>query len=192
MYARYNIVYRDADDEFGTDTDDYYVHEPALGLNMSFGPNTSLGAEVGYFLQDPDEGDKEEGFVLNANFSTQKDRTSFGIQTSSGYDLDYGSSDNQGFSKYSDNSADISHQLTENLSIFASARYRWEDYTETNRTDHTYGGRAGLSYRFRKWLGLSLEGGHLRRDSDEKEDEFDDNRVTLSITTAYPIPLFGE
>jgi len=191
-YARYSIVYRDADKEIGTDSEDYYVHQPALGLNMSLGPNTSLGTEVGYFLQDPDDGDKEEGFVLNASFNTQKDKASFGLLTNTGYDLDYGTADNQGFSKFSDNSARVDYEFTENLGIFATARYRWEDFTETNRTDHTYGGRAGLSYTFRRWLTASLEGAHLRRDSNEDDQEFKDNRVTLLITTSYPIPLFGE
>jgi hypothetical protein len=191
-YARYSIVYLDADDEIGTDTDDYYVHQPALGLSMSLGPNTSFGAEVGYFLQDPDDGDNEEGFVFNGSLNTRRERASFNITTNTGYDLDYGSSDNQGFSKFSDNSARVDYELTENLGIFATARYRWEDFTETNRTDQTYGGRAGFNYVFRDWLNLSLEGGHLRRDSDDEVDEFTDNRVTLRITTAYPIPLFGE
>jgi hypothetical protein len=190
-YARYSIAYRDADDEIGTDDEDYIVHEPALGLSMSFSPHTSLEAEVGYFLQDPDEGDNEEGFVLNANFNTRKDRTSLGIQTDTGYDLDYGTSDNQGFSKYSDNSARVDYQVAENLGIFATARYRWEDFTETNRTDHTYEGRAGITYSFRRWLSASLEGGHLRRDSDDDTQEFKDNRVTLRITTSYPIPFGG-
>jgi hypothetical protein len=79
--------------------------------------------------------------------------------------------------------------LAENLNIFATARYRWEDFTEEDRTDHTYGGRAGLSYSYRRWLSVSLEGGHLRRDSNEDSQEFKDNRVTLSITTSYPIPF---
>jgi hypothetical protein len=190
-YVRYSIVYRDADDEIGTDDEDYIVHEPALGLNMSIGPNTSLGAEVGYFLQDPDDGDNEEGFVFNGSFNTRRERTTLGLLSNTGYDLDYGSSDNQGFSKFSDNSARLDYELSENLGIFATARYRWDDYTETNRTDHTYGGRAGLRYTFRSWLSASLEGGHLRRDSDEDVNEFKDNRVTLSITTSYPIP-FGD
>ena len=191
-YAKYSIVSRDADNEIGTDSDDYIVHQTALGLSMSLGPHTSLGAEAGYFLQDPDDGDKEEGFVFNASFNTQREKASFGLSTNTGYDLDYGSSDNQGFSKFSDNSATISYKLSENLRAFASARYRWEDFTVTNRTDHTYGGRAGLGYTFHRWLSVSLKGAHLRRDSNDDNQEFKDNRVTLSLTTSYPIPLFGE
>jgi hypothetical protein len=190
-YARYSIVFLDYDDELRVDNDDYVVHEPTVGVSVGISPHTQFEAEVGYFLQDPDDGENEEGFVFNASLDTRRERASFNITTNTGYDLDYGSSDNQGFSKYSDNSARVDYELTENFGIFASARYRWEDYTETNRTDHTYGGRAGINYSFRRWLTASLEGGHLRRDSDEDNDEFKDNRVTLRITTSYPIPFGG-
>jgi hypothetical protein len=192
VYAGYNFVYQDFDNEFGVDNNDYFVHQPSLGLTMSLSQYTSLGVEVGYFLQDPDKGDKQGGFVFNGSFNTQREKASIGLSSNTGYNLDYGSSDNQGFSKFSDNSATLSYQLTEAFTVSASARYRWDDYTETNRTDHTYGGKIGISYKLQDWLGLTLEGGHLRRDSNDNAEEFTDNRVTLSIVTSYPIPLFGE
>jgi hypothetical protein len=196
-YARYSIVYQDFDQEFGAlsklVSEDFVVHQPSVGFSLLLGPNTDLGAEFGYFRQEYD-GDRngEDGFVLNASFNTRGERTTFGIQTDSGYDLDYGTSENRGFSKYSDNSARLDYQLAENFGVFASARYRWEDFSDPDRTDHTYGGRAGLTYSFRRWLTASLEGAHLRRDSDEDAEEFKDNRVMLSITTSYPIPIAGQ
>ena len=190
MYARYSIDYQDFDDEVGGDNDDYIVHRPVLGLGFKFGSYTEFRAEAGYFRQDFQNGDNgEDGYVLKARFETRREKASFRAENDSGYNLDYGTSENRGFSKYSDNSARLDYQLDEDLSVFASARYRWEDFTEDNRTDHTYGGRAGLNYIFRRWLTASLEGGHLRRDSDDNADEFEDNRVTLSITAAYPIPI---
>jgi hypothetical protein len=195
-YLRYNIVYQNFDHKFGALStlvnDDYVVHQPTLGLSLLFGPNTDFGAEFGYFRQEFDHRNGEDGLVFNGSFNTRGERTTFSIQTDSGYSLNYGTSDNQGFSKYSDSSGNISYQLAEDLSVFGSVRYRWENFTEIDETDHTYGGRAGLSYSFRDWLALSLEGGHLRRSSNENDQEFTDNRVTLRITTSYPIPLFGE
>ena len=167
------------------------IHQPTVGLSLVLGANTNLGAEFGYFRQEFDHKKGEDGYVFNGSFNTRGERTTFSILTDTGYSLDYGTSQNQGFSKYSDSSANVGFQLTESLNLFATARYRWEDFTETNRTDHTYGGRAGLGYAFRHWLSLSLEGGHLRRDSTENDQEFSDNRVTLRITTSYPIP-FGD
>jgi hypothetical protein len=194
-YARYNILYQDFDHESGSlstlASEDYVVHQPTVGISLGLGPNTNFAAEFGYFRQEFEHKKGEDGYVFNGSFNTRGERTTLSIQTDSGYSLDYGTSDNQGFSKYSDSSANVGYQLAENLNLFASARYRWEDFTETNRTDHTYGGRAGLGYTFRRWLSLSLEGGHLRRDSNENDQEFTDNRVTLSITTSYPIP-FGD
>ena len=189
-YLRYNISYQDYDEQ-NINNDNNFVHQPSVGLSLVLGPNMSLGAEVGYWRREFEHKKSEDGGVLNASFNKQWEQTSLNVQSNSGYTLDYGTSDNQGFSKYSDNSARVDYELTENLGIFASARYRWQDYTETNRTDHTYGGRAGLGYTFRRWLRISLEGGHLRRDSNENNEEFTDNRVTLRVTTSYPIP-FGD
>ena len=189
-YARYSIVYQDFDEELIED--DYVVHQPTLGLKLDLGPNTDFGVEFGYFRQEFKDGGGEDGFVLNASFNTSGERASFGIQTNSGYELVYGTSQNRGFSKFSDNSARVDYELSENSDIFASARYRWDNFTEANQTDHTYEGRAGLNYAFTDWFVLALEGGHLRRDSNDEAEEFTDNRVTLRITTSYPIPLFGE
>ena len=189
IYVRYNIEYQDFDDEVGGDNDDYIVHRPVLGLGFKFGPQTEFRTEVGYFRQEFKEGKGADGLVLDAIFNTRREKALFQAESNTGYNLDYGTSENQGFSKYSDNSATISYQLAEALDIFASASYRWEDFTKDDRTDHTYGCRAGLNYRFREWLSLSLEGGHLRRDSNENDQEFTDNRITLRITTSYPIPF---
>ena len=192
IYARYGIEYQDFDDEVGTDSDNYVVHQPTLGLNLDFGPNSGMAAEFGYFRRDIKNANTENGFVLNADFNTKGERASFNIQNSSGYELDYGSSNNRGFSKYSDSSATADYQLTENSRVFATARYRWQNYTDIDKTDHTYGGRAGFASTFQRWLTISLEGAHLERESNESSREFTDNRVMLRLTTFYPIPLFGE
>ncbi len=189
IYARYGIEYQDFDDEVGTDSDNYVVHQPTLGLNLDFGSNSGFTVEFGYFRRDIKNADTEDGFVLDASFNTQGKRASLDIQNNSGYELDYGSSDNRGFSKYSDSSAIVDYQLTENSHLFATARYRWQNYTDIDQTDHTYGGRAGFAFTFRQWFTLSFEGGHLRRDSNVSSEEFKDNRVMLQLIAAYPIPI---
>ena len=62
-YASYSIVYQDFDDEHATDSNNYVVHEPAIGVNLSLGPHTELGVEVGYFRQDVNNENGEDGFV---------------------------------------------------------------------------------------------------------------------------------
>jgi hypothetical protein len=189
-YARYGILYLNYDEEHGIDNNNYMVHQPTVGLSFAIGPNTSFGASVGYWRRDINNENSEDGASLNANFSAQGEKSSLSIQTNSGYDLDIGTSQNQGFSKYSDSSVNVDYQLRENSRFFATARYRWEDFADTDRTDHTYGGRIGFAHTFRNWFTLALEGGHLRRDSNENDQEFTDNRVLLRLTAAYPIPFW--
>ena len=190
-YTRYDILYLDYDQEKGIDnSNNYIVHQPAVGFSSALGPNTSFGASVGYWLRDIENENSEDGAVFNANLSTQGERVGFNAQTDAGYDLDLGTSQNRGFSRYSDSSVNVDYQFRENSRFFANARYRWEDYTDTNRTDHTYGGRIGFAHTFRNWFTFSLEGGHIRRDAKDSNDEFENNRVILQLTAAYPIPFW--
>jgi hypothetical protein len=190
IYARYGIIYQDFDDEFRTESNNYVVHQPTLGLNLDLGPHSAFAIEFGYWRRDTNNEGKENGFVLNSNFNTQGEKASFSLLTNSGYELDYGSSDNRGFSKYSDSSVNVDYQLTEDSRFFATARYRWQNYTDIDKTDHTYGGRVGFASTFLRWLTVSLEGGHLERESNDSTREFTNNRVILRLTTAYPIPFW--
>jgi hypothetical protein len=191
MYARYSILYQDFDDDVSMHSEDYVVHQPTLGLMLRLGRNTEFGAEAGYFRQDLEDGDGEDGFSGSARFNTQWQKASFHIESDAGYHLDYGTSQNRGFSKFSDTSGLVDYQITKNLGFFASARYRWADFTEIDRTDKTWGGRAGLTYTLQPWFTLSFEGAHLERDSNKRTFEFTDNRVTFRITGAYPWQIKG-
>jgi hypothetical protein len=192
-YARYGIVYQDFDEtDPATNSEDYIVHDAVLGFSLSLGPTTTLGAEGGYFRQELEDRGGEDSFVFSANFGTRGERISFRAESNYGYELDYGTSENRGFSKFSDSSANVEYQVSENVRIFATASYRWEDFTAIDRTDQTYGARAGFTVTFWRWFALAFEGGHLERDSDDASSEFKDNRVTLRLTAAYPRPFSGE
>jgi hypothetical protein len=166
---------------------DYQVHQGAVGCDLELSPQTSLQLEGGYYYQDYENQDSESGVTYGANFTTRTRRTTFTVEGSGGFDQDYYSSDNFGPSEFREVSGRVNHQLTEALEVFLTPRYRWEEFSDRNdQTDKTYGARAGLSYSFWRWLRLALEAGHLTRDSDDPTREFDDNRLMLRITGAYP------
>jgi hypothetical protein len=191
IYARYDILYQDFDNHVGTNSEDYLVHQPTLGLSLRLGRNTEFGAEAGYFRREREDGHGEDGFAGSARFTAQGKRVTYRLESDAGYFIDYGSSQNRGFSKFSDTSGHVDYQFTENLGLYASARYRWADFTEIDRTDKTWGGKAGLVYTLQPWLAISLEGGYLKRDSNERRFDFTDNRVTFRITGAYPWQIKG-
>ena len=188
VYARYDLLYQDFEP---SEADDYRVHESALGVSLALSANTDLNLEGGYFIQDYLNGDQTEGAVFTGTLNTSLERTSLSLTGSGGYDQDYYSAENLGSRKFREVSGSADYLLTENLNIFASAIYRWEDYLETedDRTDKVWRATGGLSFSFWRWLTLSLEGTHSERESNDSEVEFKDNRVMLRLTWAYPYSI---
>lgn len=191
VYGRYDFLYHDFDEAAaGTQRNDYRVHQGALGISVQLGTPTEISAEAGYYLQDYFNGGQIDGAMFSGRLKTRIQRTSLNLAASGGYDEDYFSSENLGSSKYREIIGSADHLLTENLRIFASASYRWEEFfgadTERDREDEVWRARGGLSFSFWRWFTLSLEGTHTERDSDDPTAEFMDNRVTLRLTAAYP------
>jgi hypothetical protein len=190
LYARYNFLYHDFEqpDAGGAEADDYRVHQGALGVSVALGPQTDFNIEGGYFLQDYLNGAEIEGGTFSGNLSTRMQRASLRIEGSGGYDQDYYSAENLGSSEYRQVSGSADYLITETLRAFTSASYRWEDFfeTEDDRKDEVWRGSAGLSLSFWRYLTLSLEGTHSERDSDMDAIDFEDNRVMLRLTGAYP------
>jgi len=187
-YVRYDFLDHNYDELVpGTQGDDFQVHQGVVGVDVGFGPNTNLHLEGGYYLQEYKEGEDYDGPAYEGRLVTSTQRTTFTIEGSGGHDQDYYSSTNFGPAEFHDISSRFDYQVLEHLGLFLSARYRWEEFRERNDSlDKTYGARVGLSYSFWQWLQLNLEAGHLKRDSDDPTREFDDNRVMLRVTWAYP------
>lgn len=191
LYARYDFLYHDFDEQAVADREnDYRVHEWALGINWELSPRTEFGVEGGYWLQDYLHGDSEDGAMFSGTLTTRTQRATFSLAAGCGYVQDYYSAENLGLSKFRQVSGSADYLLTESLRIFGSASHRWNDYYETKEVDRTddrvWRATGGLSLSFWRWFTLSLEGTHSERDSDDASEEFQDNRVMLRLTGAYP------
>lgn len=194
LYARYDFLYHDFDEQAVADREnDYRVHEWALGINWELSPRTEFGVEGGYWLQDYLHGDSKDGAMFSGTLTTSIQRATFSLAAGCGYDQDYYSAENLGSTEYCEVSGSADYLLTESLRIFGSASHRWNDYYETEEIDRTddrvWRGSAGFSLSFWRYLTLSLEGTHSERDSDDASEEFEDNRVMLRLTGAYPYQL---
>ena len=115
------------------------------------------------------------------------------ILAQGGYDQDYFTSENLGSSKFREVSGSADYLITENLRAFTSASYRWEEFfgadTRRDRKDKVWRASAGFSLSFWRYLTLSLAGTHTERDSDVRRWDFEDNRVMLRVTGAYPFRI---
>ncbi|NVM21508.1 MAG: outer membrane beta-barrel protein [Desulfobacterales bacterium] len=191
FYARYDFLYHDFEDP--GQRNDHRVHQGALGVSLAFGNHTNFDVEGGYFLQDYLNGSRMDGATFKIGLLTRGQRASLRLAGSGGYEQDYFSSENLGSSKYRRAFGSAGYLLTENLRIFASASYSRQEFfgadIEVDRKDELWRGSGGFSLSFLRRLQLSLEATHSERDSDEPAAEFEDNRVTLRLTGAYPFQI---
>lgn len=188
VYARYDLLYQDFEP---SETDDYRVHQGSLGLSLALSAQTDLDLEGGYFIHDYLNEDQIEGAMFTGTLGTRLERTSLRLAGGGGYDQDYYSAENLGSYKFREVSGSADYLLIENLNIFASASYRWEDFfeTEDDRTDEVRRATGSFSFLFRHRLTLFLEGTHSERESSDSTVEFRDNRVMLRLTWAYPYSI---
>jgi len=192
LYVRYDFLDHDFDDPAtATERNDYQVHEETLGVDIALGPHTNLLLEGGYYLQDFENGDTNDGISYSTDFATRTRRATVTLRGSGGYGEDYYSDDDLGSTEYQEVGASADYQLLEDLSVFASGSYRWEDFygadSEEDREDDLWRASMGFSFSAWRWFTFSVEGIHTERDSDDPDRDFKDNRAVFRITAAYPV-----
>jgi len=168
-------------------TEDYVVHTTTAGLSRNFTDQMSGSISGGYYVQDPDEGDDEDGYSGTVSLAQRSEKSTFTLAGSTGYRLQYFEAENLGFSKFYTASATLGYQLLERLSASLSGFYSRDEYEETapEREDKTWGGGAAFDWLLLRWLSGSLSYQYRQRDSDNVFDEYTDNRVMLTLTAFH-------
>jgi hypothetical protein len=189
-YARYSLLDHSYDeDPFYTLRNDYQVHQGVVGINLTLSPHTELYLDAGHFIQQyhSDYSDDQDGPVFNASFSTRRERTTWRIEASGGYDEDYFSSDDFGSSRFAKGLGRVDYRLTETLRIFGSFDYRWDDYYDADVKEDRIRATGGLNYEFWRWYTASLQYTYNQRESDQSSRDYVNNRIEFQVRWGYPV-----
>ncbi len=172
---------------FEGDTEDYKVHESALGFEHSFSPDLSLFLEGGFFIQDTERGDDETGFILNALLrgAQRFERGSFTIGAQSGWDEAYLEAERRGLTYYQSIDSRLEYQLMQRLNSYAGGSFR-KSRDPANREWETWQGNCGLKLELLSWFFLSLDYSHAERDDDVDTEDYRVNSVMLTLTASKP------
>ena len=182
VYADYTYLirrYKDAPDS------DYDVHEPVVGITHAFTPALTASAQVGYYVQDPKVGDKQDGLSYKGELRSADARTSYQLSVQGGYTEDLFTSQNLGFTKYHRITGSARHSLDRRFSVGCRGSVEWAEYQDPDRTDTIWGVTGTASYQPLRWLTLSLELSHRENQSDLEIDEYKENRAMLTVTATY-------
>ncbi len=187
------LNYRHTVLDYDQDTDESYkIYEPSVGFRYNFPENMYIDLSVGYYYQDFERSDTEDGFNINSDIYKRWTYRSgyLGIRGTSGYQIeDYGARDN-GLDLYADGRIDAGYNFTSRLLGTVFCGYRYDKYPNVTpeREQYTTRAGAGMDWQALQWMVVGLSYRFSNINSDIPADEYTENRVVLSIRIAPSSP----
>lgn len=178
--TRWFIGYDYTSRNFERFQENYKVHEGWLGFENTLSPHVYVYLQGGYFLQQREVSDDEDGYSGDASLVTTFQRGSFSLGAHGGWEETYLQAENIGFVEFRSGDARIDYRLLENLRGYAVGSYRWNE-DEDERNWKTWRGNCGLRLEILRWFYLALDYTYVVRDDDVDTDDFRNNRVSLTF-----------
>lgn len=169
---------------------DYDVYDGAAGIDYAIGPTMDLSLGIHYVYLDVDEGDSESFTPLSVSLTKRFRQGSISLTGEGGYAYTSVASENLGVYEYYDAGISADYAFTRRLSGDVEGVYGYRDYLDTDpsREEDIVRAGCGLSFQLMSWM--SMRAGYTFRmvDSTIEEDEYKENRVSLSVTLAPAQP----
>jgi hypothetical protein len=175
-------------DDFKSPGVDYYVYNPSLGIEYKFSPTLTGLAQGGYWWNIPKGGSKSEGPFFDLSLTQRAARTLYTLAFQGGYEEDYITAQNLGFTKHYRGYGTINHQFTGRLSgqLTGSMERVWYSAEADNRKDWIWDTRVGASYVLFQWLTVTLEGSYRGANSNISIRDYTEFSGLFRITVARP------
>jgi len=181
IFGEFRFEYQD----FESPGVDYYVYNPSVGIQYLFSPTLTGLAQVGYFWQVPKQGETTQGPFLNLSLTQKTERTQYTLSLRAGYDEDYVTAQNLGFTQTYAGYGTIQHQLTQRLSVGLTGSLERYLYP-SGQKDWIWTVRGGPSYLLFRWLTVSLEASYQQDHSNIPTNDYSEFRGIFRITLARP------
>ncbi len=175
------IGYAYADRDFDGATEDYKVHEGFAGWDQAISPTFDISLRLGYFRQDNETSDDEDGVSYEASMVKRFQRGSITLGGTGGWNEAYLEAERRGFTRYWSGNARVEYRLLEPLSAYLGGSYR-KDTDPTDREWTTTRANVGLRISFWRWFSAGIDYEFSERDDDIDTDDYTVNRVMLIIS----------
>lgn len=175
--------------------EDYQVYSPLVGFAWQERQNTRFAASFGYFYQDNDISEDDDGIVGTLETAyAWAEGSAVTLIADAGYDKASFGSENLGFNPYFSLSGTVTHPLGRRVTGNLFGGYRRNQYTdeEPDREDTIWRAGCGLAYQALPWLTLRLDYLFQDVDSNVDEEDYTDNRgiLTVVLSPRQPVKLF--
>jgi hypothetical protein len=188
LFGQYDHTYRDVEGDFDND---YTVYAPSAGFLYMIEEDLSLRLGVGYFFQDIDNEDDEEGYFINAEINKTWNfrRGAIGLVGESGLEQNDFGAETLGLERFGSITASANYSFTRNFLGNISGYYRYSDIINDDdigdaEEENRYRFGAGLEYLPFTWMtwGLDYEFNKLDQKGGGFDDDYEENRVMFTVT----------
>lgn len=163
----------------------YTVNTPTAGIEYSFTKSLVGLAQLGYYWQNPNGGQGQNGFNGTLSLTQKEKITTYTLSMNVGYREDLFSSQNLGFSQYFGATAVVNHMLSQRFSVGLVGTAQHADYVYNPRIDWTYTADATASYLLLKWLSVNGRVGWQQQDSNISVNSYNEYHAYVSLTATY-------
>ena len=199
VFAEHNQIYRDFDSN-DFDSNDYMVYAPSVGFIYVVEKGLNLRLGGGYFYQDVDNDDDNQGFFGNSQIDKiwEFQRGSISLTALTGLDQNDFGSENIGLERYAAIQGSALYKFTRTISWDINGRYRYSDAVgdaeqgaadDTGENVQRYQVGSGFTIEPLKWMAIRLGYTFNKVNSDDDFDEYDEHRGFLKVTLSPSQPL---
>jgi len=192
IFTQYNHVYRDFDDDFD-DSNDYMVYAPSAGFTYVVEKDLNLRLGGGYFFQEVDDNDDQQGFFGNGQIDKAWNyrRGFINLTALTGMEQNDFGAENIGLERFAAIQGSAKYEFTRKLFGDINSRYRYSDVVgsadqgaddNTGEKVHRYRMGTGLTFVPLKWMAIRLGYNFRKVDSDDNTDDYEEHRGLLNIT----------
>ena len=184
-FIRYSQVVAD----YKGETEDDITYIPSIGFKYDIEKDITLIADVGYFYNDYEFRESQSGVSGDIRLLKKFERGKLNFAALGGSDYSLYNSESLGFSVYYEASVSGTYQFAKHLggNIFGS--YRNTDYIDADRKDKRPTVGCGLSWKALEWMNLGFNYRFRKVDSTRDVNDYDDNRVSVTITLIPTVPF---
>jgi len=185
-YIRYTHVVVNYE---GEDNDDA-TYNPSIGFNYDISKDISVNFDAGYFRNDFKLRKDEDAFNGSLLLVKRFERGKINLSALGGFDYSFFGAEKLGFNLFYEGGVSGNYQLAKHFNGYIYGSYRNTEYTdEGDREDKSGQVGVGLAWQALEWMSLGLDYRFRSLESTIVTNEYDENRVFVTITVYPTVPF---
>lgn len=173
----------------GEENDDQ-TYNPSIGFNYDIEKDISVFFDAGYFHNDFALREDSDAFNGSLRLIKEYEHGKINLSALGGFDYSLFGAEKLGFSQFYEGAVSGSYQLAKFIGGFIYGSYRNTDYKDqADRKDKRSTVGVGLYWQAFEWMNIGLGYRFQTLDSTIETDNYDENRVNVTITLSPTVPF---